>query len=294
MEPHHGKDPKEELNVMEKEYGLPETAKYEFLSKEELLDAGFAGCSQTLLVVRSLAGGHYVVACTGTMDVSDALVDLNIVHRTVSLGEGAAHAGFLERAKSIPLDFFRRLLIRNERVVLTGHSLGGAVASLVTLRLLEATGRWCHEQVQCYTFGSPFFADYRLAKYINTHYKRHFLHFVSRSDLVPKVMPMIHTLYCLWAGLHVGPLEDVFRFSRFVMLVLELMKVRLRVTERVRVLTMAPQALSWFPAMSRFVLHRLLALALSFHVGYGYAFAGQILSWRSIPTDIMASFPHFL
>ncbi|KAH7436005.1 hypothetical protein KP509_06G088800 [Ceratopteris richardii] len=199
---------------MEKEYGLPETAKYEFLSKEELLDAGFAGCSQTLLVVRSLAGGHYVVACRGTMDVSDALVDLNIVHRTVSLGEGAAHAGFLERAKSIPLDFFRRLLIRNERVVLTGHSLGGAVASLVTLRLLEATGRWCHEQVQCYTFGSPFFADYRLAKYINTHYKRHFLHFVSRSDLVPKVMPMIHTLYCLWAGLHVGPLEDVFRFSR--------------------------------------------------------------------------------
>ena len=47
------------------------------------------------------------------------------------------------------MDHFRRLLVRNERVVLTGHSLaGGAVASLLTLRLLEAMGRWCHEQVQ--------------------------------------------------------------------------------------------------------------------------------------------------
>lgn len=36
-----------------------------------------------------------------------------------------------------------------------------------TTRLLEATGKWCHAQVQCYTFGCPFFADYRLAKYVH-------------------------------------------------------------------------------------------------------------------------------
>lgn len=273
----YGKDPQEELDAMDKEYGLPATAKYEFLSEDELQAAGFAGCKQTLLVVRSLTAGHYVVACRGTMDVSDALVDLNIVHRTVSLGEGAAHAGFLDRAKSIPLDYFRRLLVRNERVVLTGHSLGGAVASLLTLRLLEATGRWCHEQVQCYTFGSPFFADYHLAKYINTRYKRHFVHLVSRNDFVPKVMPVAYTLYSLWAGLQVGPLEDVFHCARVCMLVLEMMKMRLKITERVQVLAMASQALAWLPAISRFVLHRLIALALSFHSGCGYAFAGQMM-----------------
>ena len=50
------------------------------ISEEELQEAGFAGCKQTLLVVRSLTGGHYIVACRGTTDVSDALVDLNIVH----------------------------------------------------------------------------------------------------------------------------------------------------------------------------------------------------------------------
>jgi hypothetical protein len=31
--------------------------------------------------------------------------------------------------------------------------------------LLEATGKWCHAQLQCYTFGCPFFADYRLARF---------------------------------------------------------------------------------------------------------------------------------
>ncbi|MCO5612054.1 hypothetical protein L7F22_066316 [Adiantum nelumboides] len=273
----YGKDPQEELDAMDKEYGLPATAKYEFLSEDELLAAGFADCKQTLLVVKSLTGGHYIVACRGTTDVSDAFVDLNIVHRTVSLGEGAAHAGFLDRAKSIPMDYFRRLLVRNERVVLTGHSLGGAVASLLTLRLLESTGRWCHEQVQCYTFGSPFFADYQLASYINMRYKRHFVHLVSRNDFVPKVMPVAYILYSLWAGLQVGPLEDVFHCARLGMLVLEMMKMRLKITERVRLLAVASQALAWFPALSRFVLHRLLALALSFHTGYGYAFAGQMM-----------------
>lgn len=273
----YSKDPREELEEMEKDYGLPATAKYEFVGEEELEKAGFGGCKQTLVVVKSLAGGHYIVACRGTMDVSDALTDLNIVHRTLSLGEGAAHAGFLDRAKSIPLDYFRRLLIRNENVVLAGHSLGGAVASLLTLRLLEATGRWCHQQVQCYTFGSPFFADYRLARHINSRYKQHFVHIVSRADFVPKVMPLAYTLYSLWAGLQVGPLQDLFHCSRVFMLAMQLTKTRLKITQKFRLLAMASQTMAWLPALCRLMLQRLIALALSHHSGYSYAFAGQMV-----------------
>lgn len=271
------KDPQEELDAMDKEYGLPATARYEFISEDELAEAGFAGCRQTLIVVKSLTGGHYIVACRGTTDMSDALVDFNIVHRTMSLGEGSAHAGFLDRAKSIPLDYLRRLLIRNENIVLTGHSLGGAVASLLTLRLLETTGTWCHEQLQCYTFGCPFFADYRLAQHINAHYKHHFVHLVSRADFVPKLMPVAYTLYSLWAGLQVGPLEDLFHCSRMLMLGMQLTKTKFKINQKISIVAMATQALTWFPALSRFVLHRLIALALSFHSGYGYAFAGQMV-----------------
>ena len=151
----YGNNPQAELNMMEENYGLQVMSKYEFFSNEELDEAGFSECKQTLIIVRNILEGHYIVACRGTTDVSDALVDLNIVHRTVSTGDGAAHAGFLDRAKSIPMGYLRRLLIRNERLVLTGHSLGGAVASLLTLRLLEVTGTWCHQQVHYnYTNGA--------------------------------------------------------------------------------------------------------------------------------------------
>jgi hypothetical protein len=126
--------PEEELKIIEREYGLPATARYEFVAEKELRENGYGNCKQTLLVVRSLVDSHYIVACRGSSDISDALVDLRFLHRTMSLTPGAAHAGFLDRAKTIPLEYFRRLLVRGENVVLAGHSLGGAVASLLALR----------------------------------------------------------------------------------------------------------------------------------------------------------------
>ncbi|KAH7284721.1 hypothetical protein KP509_34G067700 [Ceratopteris richardii] len=273
----YGKDPKQRLLKMDREYGLPGTARYEFLSDAELDRAGLSTCKQNLLVVRSLAGGHYIVACRGTTDISDALVDLKIFHRTLSLGYGAAHAGFLDRAKAVPLNFFKKLLLQNKKIVFTGHSLGGAVGSLLTLRLLESTGSWCHNQIQCYTFGCPFFADYRLANYINSRYKQHFVHLVSGNDFVPKAMPVVHTLYSLWGGLHVGPLEDVMNCLRVFMVGSRMMKMNLKLSQHIYLFGFASEALRWLPALSRFALHRVLALALSFHSGRSYAFAGNMM-----------------
>ncbi|KAL3677216.1 hypothetical protein R1sor_027164 [Riccia sorocarpa] len=274
----YAKDPAEELKVMDKEYGLPPSAKYEFISDEELESNGFGNCKQTMIVVRSLTGGHLIVACRGTADAYDALTDLNFIHRTMSLAVGSAHAGFLDRAKTIPLDYFRRLLVRNERIVLTGHSLGGAVASLLALRLLEATGKWCHEQLQCYTFGCPFFADSELARYINKRYRRHFVHIVSRNDIVPKLMPLAFTLYSVWYGLHVGPWGDLVSISRVVFLVVQVVNPRLRIkADRIPLLALGSQMLKYVPGILQFVIHRALALVLSHQSGYGYAFAGHMV-----------------
>lgn len=279
----YSSNPLSELESMKSNYGL-DTSKYEFIPEDELRDAGFDKCQQTLLIVRSrsvhsTSRPHIVVACRGTTDVSDALTDLCVIHRTMSLGAGAAHSGFLDRAKSIPLEYFRRLLIRGENLVLTGHSLGGAVASLLALRLLEATGKWCHEQVQCYTFGCPFFADWRLAKHINTQYKRHFVHIVSRNDIVPKVMPLAYTLYTLWAGLQAGPLQDLAHLFRLCMLgVQAASKLKpLRKYRKLPFLALGSQVLTFCPALLRGLLHRAIALALSFHSGYGYTFAGHMV-----------------
>uniref|UniRef100_A0A7I4FU34 Fungal lipase-type domain-containing protein n=1 Tax=Physcomitrium patens TaxID=3218 RepID=A0A7I4FU34_PHYPA len=241
--------PADELKLMEREYGLPSTANYEFIPDE-------------------------VLPCRGTNDVSDALVDLNFMQRTMTLLPGAAHGGFLDRARSIPLEYFRRLLIRGERLVLTGHSLGGAVASLLTLRLLESTGKWCHDQVQCYTFGCPFFADYRLARYINKRYKRHLVHIVSRNDIVPKVMPVAFTIYTIWAGLGVGPFRELMHLTRVALLFAQVLKVK---PKKLPFVVAGTQAMTWLPSLLRFLLHRTLALALSHQSGSGYAFAGHMV-----------------
>jgi hypothetical protein len=90
-------------------------------------------------------------------------------------------------------------------------------------------------------------------------------------------MPVAYTLYSLWAGLQVGPLEDVFHCARVLVLVLEMLKMKLRITQEVPILAMASQALRWLPAFSRMLLHRLLIFALSFYLDYGYSFAGQMM-----------------
>jgi len=172
------------------------------------------------------------------------------------------------------LEYFRRLLVRGEKVVLAGHSLGGAVASLLALRLLEATGRWCHAQVQCYTFGCPFFADYRLARYINKFYQHHFVHVLSKNDIVPKVMPLAHTIYSMWAGLNVGPLSEVLHLTRVGTLILQLFKLK---PKELPLVVAGTQALTWVPTVLRFLLHRALALALSHQSGRRYSFAGHMV-----------------
>lgn len=281
-------NPRQELETLNTTFGLPETAIYEFLEEDKLRKEGFEiGRKQVLLVVKSLAKDHMIIACRGTTGFMDALTDLNIMQRSLSLGAGAAHAGFLDRAKSIPLKYLRRQLIQGNKIVLTGHSLGGAVASLLTLRLLESTPKFCHEQVQCYSFGCPLFADSKLAKHINSRYRRHFVHIVSKSDIVPRVMPFAHFLYTLWAGLEVGPLEDVFNITRLALLVWQVLpKIR---KQRLGIATVATQAVSWVPGLIRGFVHRLLALALSYHSGSGYSFAGQMVlldADRSFDEDI--------
>jgi hypothetical protein len=87
-------------------------------------------------------------------------------------------------------------------------------------------------------------------------------------------MPLAYTIYSMWAGLNVGPLAEVMQITRVVMLILQLFKVK---TKKLPVVIAGTQALTWAPAILRFLLHRALALALSHQSGFGYAFAGHMV-----------------
>lgn len=105
-------------------------------------------------------------------------------------GFGVSHAGFSARAAGAPIDTIIARLRAGWRVVLTGHSLGGAVASLVTHRILFHPSSDPHEWISgrrltCITFGAPLIANaafHRSA--VDLQYSNAFLHIVHPDDIV--------------------------------------------------------------------------------------------------------------
>ena len=76
-----------------------------------------------------------------------------------------AHQGFVSRSLDIPIEeLFMHAKRRGKRLVLCGHSLGGAVAQLNTLYLLRNIPVSNHERVCCVTFATPALANAALIR----------------------------------------------------------------------------------------------------------------------------------
>ncbi|KAL0014237.1 hypothetical protein SO802_001306 [Lithocarpus litseifolius] len=75
-------------------------------------------------------------------------------------------------------------------LIITGNSLGGSVATLFTLSLLEKFNFSKTKGPLCITFGSPLIGDENLQEAISKYaaWNSCFLHVVSDQDLVPRVL----------------------------------------------------------------------------------------------------------
>lgn len=103
-----------------------------------------------------------VVAFRGTMDTEDTYTNLDFAQCDFEpiYAQGRVHAGFYGRARDVNYDPIANLFKRYDRVVFTGHSLGGAVAKVALLRcLVSAIPRLdasvVAEKALCVTFGPP-------------------------------------------------------------------------------------------------------------------------------------------
>jgi triacylglycerol lipase len=145
------------------------------LRDEQAMIVVFRG---TRLASRSL----FDVAEVVLIDQDDLRTDSRFVPNACRAG-GHVHSGFLEAYAAVS-DRLDEILARQrtarQRIWLTGHSLGGALASLAAAHLPVG-------QVQgLYTFGSPRVGDAAFADVLSrtSHFR-----FVHRNDWVPRVPP---------------------------------------------------------------------------------------------------------
>nr|XP_027121561.1 protein EDS1-like [Coffea arabica]XP_027123837.1 protein EDS1-like [Coffea arabica] len=84
-----------------------------------------------------------------------------------------------------------KALSDRKQIVFAGHSSGGPIASLATIWFLEKYVRTNNYQKPpyCVTFGSPLAGDGIFSHALRReNWARYFIHFVTRHDIVPRVM----------------------------------------------------------------------------------------------------------
>jgi hypothetical protein len=125
-----------------------------------------------------------LISVRGTQELGDALRDADARQVSFAEGEGQAHRGFYEAfvsTKKFISDYFEAFYTSGQTIIVTGHSLGGAIATLVAewiRRFPDAP------DVQLYTFGSPRVGDKAFVRAAAdlTHHR-----LVNRDDPVPGV-----------------------------------------------------------------------------------------------------------
>lgn len=108
----------------------------------------------------------------------------------------AVHRGFMARAKGIPaLELYRLAQKKKRKLVLCGHSLGGAVAALATLAILRVIAASSSSkdfgkvQVKCITFSQPPVGNAALRDYVNGKgWQHYFKTYCIPEDLVPRIL----------------------------------------------------------------------------------------------------------
>ncbi|KAL4653572.1 hypothetical protein ACB092_01G313900 [Castanea dentata] len=96
----------------------------------------------------------------------------------------------LELFTSIFYELPKSVMANSKPLIITGNSLGGSVASLFTLSLLENFNFLTAKRPLCITFGSPLIGDEGLQVAISKYaaWNSCFLHVVSDQDPVPRVL----------------------------------------------------------------------------------------------------------
>ena len=137
-----------------------------------------------------------LIAVRGTASAADGIRDANAHQVPFTEGVGKAHEGFYQAYRAMR-DFVLRYLDQfhsGQRIIICGHSLGGAIALLLAEGLRRAQDR--NYNILLYTYGAPRAADAEFTEGASTlvHHR-----IVNHNDPVPSVpAPWMNTTAKLW------------------------------------------------------------------------------------------------
>ena len=143
------------------------------------------------------------VTFRGTSSWDDIRDDLDVeTQKMDSIPGGRFHSGFFRRAAKVSVEEIMEVaeLKCCKTVVTCGHSLGGAVSSIVAINLLKYLEERESEDVRVYnvTFGAPFFGNKVIKHFCNDHkIAEIMLHHVGHTDIVPAILSLGHTIRVL-------------------------------------------------------------------------------------------------
>nr|XP_024381806.1 uncharacterized protein LOC112285327 isoform X2 [Physcomitrium patens] len=182
------------------------TAAYEkdrhtFLTSMQLRDRDLVRLSKSAVnkpayfIVVYHAKKYVVIGIRGTYNTTDILTDL--CPHNEPFQKGTAHSGMLGAAKWLLENegpVLKRLLAENSgyKLVLTGHSLGGGVAALLTMMIYSTSWSWFiptslgifRHNIKCWGYGCAPCVDRTLAE------RETFIrNVVLQDDVVPRVNP---------------------------------------------------------------------------------------------------------
>ncbi len=137
-----------------------------------------------------------LIAIRGTLELSDWWRDADAAQVSFSEGKGNVHHGFYDAYKALK-SFIQRYLIRfytGQKIIISGHSLGGAIALLLAEAL--RSDETLNYDVLLYTYGSPRVGDatFVAAAEPLTHHRM-----VNNNDMIPGVpAPWMNARRSIW------------------------------------------------------------------------------------------------
>lgn len=139
--------------------------------------------TDTQVRVEETYRGEFFVIFPGTASATDWRTDAKVGRVDWSCG-GRVHRGFAAAFWSIKTELFRALQAA-QRIVITGHSLGGALATLAA-DAMSSQG-WGDRIRAVITFGSPRVGDRKFAQLYNETIGHRTCRVVNAGDPVPHV-----------------------------------------------------------------------------------------------------------